>query len=200
MSKDLPVPKNDNLSSLSKGVCPDCDCGYMMRGPSVIIAQRLKCSHCQARFVYAPISEAVPDGFSARLDQFDTETKGRYFFNVVGEAIMNPAYEGYAGGRIEVFDAEDPQGYAVYEGRWLVPVELEDEFRDTFDFRKVDLLPRFHFDIEGDKKSYKERIEEAVGERERFQKMLEEAKKKKSKEINYDGKDDGRDRSTDEGG
>ena len=63
----------------------------------------------------------------------------RYYFSVVEEGIMNPAYAGYRGGRIEVCD--DAIRDVVYEARFLVPAEFFDDFCDLWDLNESDLMP-----------------------------------------------------------
>ena len=65
----------------------------------------------------------------------------RYFFSVIEETIQNPEYYGYCGGRIEVYDRDSKTGYAIYEARFLIPEELMENFRNTFDFKESDKLP-----------------------------------------------------------
>ena len=70
-----------------------------------------------------------------------TPKKGRYWFNVIEEFVMNPAYQWGRGGRIEVYDSKSKSGYAVYEARWFLPVEFADKFREIFDFKSSDHMP-----------------------------------------------------------
>ena len=69
----------------------------------------------------------------------------RYFLSVVEECVMNPKYQWGRGGRIEVFDRRDKSGYACYEGRWFVPEETADAFREIWDFKEFDHLPYLDF-------------------------------------------------------
>jgi hypothetical protein len=62
----------------------------------------------------------------------------RYFFSVVEECIMNSDYEGYRGGRIEVYDNQDDSGYAIGEARFFIPEEFIEGFRNLFDFKESD--------------------------------------------------------------
>lgn len=68
----------------------------------------------------------------------------RYFFSVVEEMVLNPDFNGYRAGRIEVFDDEAKDTYdgRVYEARFLVPEEFYEDFRAVFDFKESDLMPR----------------------------------------------------------
>lgn len=72
--------------------------------------------------------------------------KHRWFLSVVEEAVLNPDYSQFSGGRIEVFDNESDYPYQVYEARFLIPNELMEKFRETFDFKEVDDLPFIKFD------------------------------------------------------
>jgi len=72
--------------------------------------------------------------------------KKRYFFSVVEEVIMNPKYQDYRGGRIEVYDRKDKSGYACYEARFFIPKEFINSFRETWDFKESDRMPFIHWD------------------------------------------------------
>ena len=74
--------------------------------------------------------------------------KKRYFLSVVEEMIQNPKYFKYRGGRIEVYDSKSKSGYAVYEGRFLVPCEIMEDFRDLWDMKEFGCLPYLQFDYE----------------------------------------------------
>lgn len=65
--------------------------------------------------------------------------KKRYFFSVVEEAILNPDYEDYCAGRVEVYDRYSKSPYAIYEARFLIPKEFMEDFRKTFDFKESNL-------------------------------------------------------------
>lgn len=43
------------------------------------------------------------------------EQHKRYIFSVIEEAIMNPEYQHFRGGSLEVYDNQDTGGYACYE-------------------------------------------------------------------------------------
>ncbi len=73
--------------------------------------------------------------------------KKRYFLSVIEEGIQNPKYQMFRGGRIEVYDSKSKSGYAVYEARWLVPLEVADAFRALWDFKEFDYLPYIRFDM-----------------------------------------------------
>lgn len=62
----------------------------------------------------------------------------RYFFSVVEECIMNSEYEGYRGGRVEVYDNESDSPYAIGEARFFLPEEFMEGFRKLFDFKDSD--------------------------------------------------------------
>jgi hypothetical protein len=76
----------------------------------------------------------------------------RYYFNVVEEFIMNDNAKHFRGGRIEVFDIKAKLGYAVYEARWWLPIEIAQKFYDLFDGFETDHLPYLRFDYEKEKK------------------------------------------------
>jgi len=62
-----------------------------------------------------------------------------YFVSFIGESIMNPAFYGYVGGRIEVTPSDTKTGYASEEIRFLTKrVEEFETFRDKYDFKDVD--------------------------------------------------------------
>ena len=70
----------------------------------------------------------------------------RYFFSVIEEAVMNPKYENFRGGRIEIYDRKDKTRYACYEARFLIPVEFMDSFREVWDFKESDEMPYIRWD------------------------------------------------------
>ncbi len=70
----------------------------------------------------------------------------RYFFTVVEEVIMDPKYQHFRGGRIEVYDRKDKSGYACYEARFFIPEEFIDSFRETWNFKESDEMPFIHWD------------------------------------------------------
>ena len=62
----------------------------------------------------------------------------RYTYGITEEMIQAPDFAGYAGGRIEVFDSEDKKGWPIYEGRFLIPLEIFGEFRDMVEGWETD--------------------------------------------------------------
>jgi hypothetical protein len=63
----------------------------------------------------------------------------KFFLNFVEEAVMNPNYEGYIGGRVEVFDEPSEDGHAIEEIRFFTNKQSEFYyFRDKWDFETVD--------------------------------------------------------------
>lgn len=76
--------------------------------------------------------------------------KKRYFFSVIEEAVLNPKYDGWRGGRIEVYDRKDKSGYACYEARFFIPEEFIGPFRETWDFKESDKMPYIRWDYEGE--------------------------------------------------
>ena len=56
----------------------------------------------------------------------------KFYLSIIEEAIMNSDYDGYRGGRIEI--QRDGEDYHVGEGRFLIPEELCDKFRELLDF------------------------------------------------------------------
>ena len=63
------------------------------------------------------------------------KTKCKFFLNFVEEAVLNPDYYGYRGGRVEVVDDKDM--YPGEEIRFLTRNEAFDNFRDKWDMRDV---------------------------------------------------------------
>jgi len=62
--------------------------------------------------------------------------KQKFFLSFVAEFIMNPEYENYTGGRLEVYGKDDE--YAREEIRFFTDRENEfRKFRDKWDFEKV---------------------------------------------------------------
>jgi len=81
----------------------------------------------------------------------------RYFLSVVEEGVMNPKFEGFRAGRIELHDKKTKSGYAVAEYRFCIPEELIDWFRDKLDFYETDMPIRIEinmFDLPGENKKY----------------------------------------------
>jgi len=81
----------------------------------------------------------------------DNRSTKRYFFSVVEEAVMNPDYKGYSGGRIEVFDRENKSGHAIYEACFLMPTEFMENFRNVFDWKESNLMPYIVWRAENEK-------------------------------------------------
>jgi hypothetical protein len=75
------------------------------------------------------------------------DKKPRYSFSVVEEMVLNPDYLGYRGGRVEVFDRESEDDYAVYEARFLVPERFFQAFYDMWDGEESDLMPRITWEF-----------------------------------------------------
>ena len=63
----------------------------------------------------------------------------RYFLSFVEEAVMNPRYEGYVAGRMEVYDDDANAGpYASREVRFFTRDQCGFyEFRNKWDFKNV---------------------------------------------------------------
>jgi hypothetical protein len=65
-------------------------------------------------------------------------TAKKFFLSFVEEAVMNPNYEGYIGGRVEVFDEPSEDGYAIEEIRFFTNKQSEFYyFRERWDFETV---------------------------------------------------------------
>ncbi len=59
-----------------------------------------------------------------------------FFLSVVEEAVMNPDYAGYIGGRVEVYDNHSP--YNIEEVRFFTrKTEEFYKFREEIDFKQV---------------------------------------------------------------
>jgi hypothetical protein len=71
-----------------------------------------------------------------------TVQEKRLMYSVIEEGIQNPDFAGYRGGRVEVYDENDPVcqkfGYASYEARFMIPTELMEKFREFCDFAESD--------------------------------------------------------------
>lgn len=63
----------------------------------------------------------------------------RYFYSVVEEMIMNPAYAGYRGGRVEIWDHKSDSPFAAHEARFMIPEEFYEDFCKTFDWKTSEL-------------------------------------------------------------
>jgi len=57
----------------------------------------------------------------------------RYSYDTTGEMVLNPDYEGWAAGRIEIWDSESDSGYPIEEARYFVKYTDEDAFRSFWD-------------------------------------------------------------------
>lgn len=71
----------------------------------------------------------------------------RYFFSVVEEFWPGHRPDVHVG-RIEVYDNTDNSGHAVYEARFVMPTDLYELFRETFDFKESDIMPYVVWDFE----------------------------------------------------
>lgn len=61
----------------------------------------------------------------------------KYFLSFVEEAVMNPRYEGYVGGRMEIYDAKNGP-YALREVRFFTrDRDAFCAFRNKWDFKIV---------------------------------------------------------------
>ena len=65
------------------------------------------------------------------------EMKERYFLSFTGECIMNPEYDGYTGGRVEVYDDAGDDTYAVEEIRYFTKNKDFHGFVEYWDFKDV---------------------------------------------------------------
>ena len=59
-----------------------------------------------------------------------------FWISFIEEGILNPKYEGYVGGRVEVYGSES--GYATEEMRFFTKDKSFYEFRERYDFVGVD--------------------------------------------------------------
>lgn len=57
----------------------------------------------------------------------------RYRYDTVGEGVLNPDFNGWAAGRIEIWDSHNESGYPFDEIRYFVRWEEEPAFRDFWD-------------------------------------------------------------------
>jgi hypothetical protein len=63
----------------------------------------------------------------------------KYFISFVEEAVMNPKWAGFIGGRIEVTPDNSKSGYASEEIRFFTKdVAAFNQFRELYDFKDVD--------------------------------------------------------------
>ena len=69
------------------------------------------------------------------IQQYVQRKKRTYFISFVEEGILNPDYEGYVGGRVEVYD--DINEYAIEEIRFFTNKKSWNRFRDKWDFMEV---------------------------------------------------------------
>ena len=73
----------------------------------------------------------------------------RYTYGITEEMIQAPDFAGYAGGRIEVFDSEDKKGWPIYEGRFLIPLEIFGEFRNMVEEWETDRPIYLRMEVDG---------------------------------------------------
>lgn len=75
----------------------------------------------------------------------------KYWLTVTEECVMNPAYFGFRGGRIEVLHPDEP--YAVIEFRIFMPDWMFDEFRDWVEGKELTEaeIKNFRIDIDGER-------------------------------------------------
>jgi hypothetical protein len=72
--------------------------------------------------------------------------KKRFQLSCIEEAVLNPKYKGYRGGRIEVFDSKNRKSFHHWEFHFLLPEEIFDSFYNIFDGLKTDMLPEVTMD------------------------------------------------------
>ena len=104
--------------------------------------------------------EEAIENFLKRYPEYkdkDTEvypTK-RYSYSVTEEGVFNPKYAGkFCGGRVEVFDVESDNGYAVYEWRFLMPYTSLSGFRDWIEDVETDYPIMINADFNMDTLEY----------------------------------------------
>ena len=85
-------------------------------------------------------------GLELNFGQNHMPKKKRYFFSVVEEMVMNPKFDGYRGGRIEVYDRKGKESSGCYEARFLIPEEFMVDFRKMWDFKESDEMPYIRWD------------------------------------------------------
>ena len=79
------------------------------------------------------------------MEDPDVVTK-RFFFNVVEYGVLNPAYQQWRMGRIEVH--EKGEHYAIGEGFMKAPAEIFNAVRDAIDFKECDETVVINIDVE----------------------------------------------------
>ena len=62
----------------------------------------------------------------------------RYSYSTTGYGVFSLMGEVYATGRIEVYDERETSGYAISEGNYWVPLNVEDTVRKFFRNLKTD--------------------------------------------------------------
>lgn len=62
----------------------------------------------------------------------------KYFLSFIEEAVMNPRYEGYTAGRLEIYDDANGGPYALREVRFFTrDQDGFSRFRNKWDFKTV---------------------------------------------------------------
>ena len=65
-----------------------------------------------------------------------TTKEDKYFISFIEEGIFNPKYEGYVGGRCEIY-APGQEYYAIEEIRFFTKDKTWYDFREKWDFKEV---------------------------------------------------------------
>lgn len=79
----------------------------------------------------------------------------RYSYSITEEGVLNEAFsDHYRGGRVEVYDAESDDGYAVYEWRFLLPSEIYERFYEFVDDLETDKPIMIQADFNMDTQEY----------------------------------------------
>lgn len=68
--------------------------------------------------------------------------KKRYYFSVIEQMVLNPDYQQYRSGRIEMFERDSESAFQDLELHFMVPSEVFDAFRDIWDEKEFDVLPK----------------------------------------------------------
>ncbi len=96
------------------------------------------CRKCHSK-VRTKLSSKMLEYFEDKQDELYEELKDTvvdiFWLSFIEEGIFNPKYEGYVGGRVEVYSKGS--NYAIEEIRFFTNKKSWNSFRDKWDFKEV---------------------------------------------------------------
>jgi hypothetical protein len=73
------------------------------------------------------------------INMDEKNKNGRYYYETVGYGVMSLLGEFYRMGRIEIYDKESSDGYAIEEGTYCLPHYTATQFEDFIESIETDL-------------------------------------------------------------